>query len=87
MSAAQKETPDSAATGQASEQITDSRIIGSQDFADKRLATIAAQLELKGFALHRLTCGGFLIARWDRYTYCPDVRAAAAFLERVEGRQ
>jgi hypothetical protein len=52
---------------------------------DKPFATIAAELALAGFALHRLT-GGFLIHRWDRTFFTQDLRAARAFLDRVKGR-
>lgn len=49
----------------------------------KRLSTIAAELALKGFSLHPLAHGGYLIARWDRNAYAPDLRGAAQFLERL----
>lgn len=52
---------------------------------DKRIATIAAELALAGFALHRMTCGAYLITRWNLSTYAPNLRAAQAFLDRVKG--
>jgi hypothetical protein len=48
---------------------------------DKRFANLAAQLALKGFSLYPLACGGYLIARHDRSSYAPDLRAVDGFLE------
>jgi hypothetical protein len=47
---------------------------------DKRFSHLAACLALRGFALSPLTCGGFLIHRYDRTAYAPDYRAVAGFL-------
>lgn len=83
MSGPEVKTPDSAATGQASEQITDSRIIGSDPLIIKRFATLQAQLALRGFQLQELSTGGFLISAWCRTAHAPDLRGVQAFLERI----
>ncbi len=86
MSGPNVEAPDSGATGQAlGQNKTDDLIIGGEAALDKRFATLSAHLALRGFALHRLTCGGYLIARWDQTAYLPDLRGVSCFLERVGG--
>ena len=80
--------PDTAAgvAGQARGQITnDTGIVGQPDAERKEVATLAARLAFKGFSLHELAGGGFLIARWDRTAHCSDLRAVAGFLRRVGG--
>lgn len=62
---------------------TDTAIIGNDPDIIKRFATLQALLALKGFAVHKLSCGGYLIARWDLSTYAPDLRGLSAFAERV----
>lgn len=52
----------------------------------KRFATLQALLALRGFQLIALSCGGFLICRWDRSAHAPDLRGVEAFLERVGGK-
>jgi len=64
----------------------DSGIVSDAAPLDKAIATDAAELALAGFALHRLTCGAFLISRWDQSAYAPDLRAVRGFLDRVKGR-
>jgi hypothetical protein len=49
----------------------------------KRYATLGALLALKGFSLHELAGGGFLIARWDRTTHCPDLHGVTRFARSV----
>lgn len=85
MSGPDEKTPGAVAADRALE-IERSEIVGDGTGVDKKFATLAAHLALKGFALHRLTCGGYLIARWDRTAYAPDLRGVSAFLDRTEGR-
>jgi hypothetical protein len=59
----------------------DAAIISDAPSVDKRFATLQARLALRGYALHRLTCGGYLIARHDRTSYAPDLRGVGAFAE------
>ena len=42
------------------------QIVAEASDLGKRFATLTALLALKGFSLHELAGGGFLIARWDR---------------------
>lgn len=37
----------------------------------KRLATLKAQLALKGFAVHDVTTGGWFVSRWNLTKFCP----------------
>ena len=54
---------------------------------EKLRATLAAHLALKGYALHELSCGGYLISRWDRTSHCSDLGAVHGFVRRVLGVQ
>ena len=51
--------------------------------AGKRLATLTAQLALKGFQVHQVTSGGFFVARWNLTKYCPALADLQAFAEQV----
>ena len=53
------------------------------DAQRKEVATIAAKLCFAKFALHELSCGGYLIARWDRTIHCADLDAVRAFCRRA----
>ena len=49
----------------------------------KRLATVTAQLALKGFQVHELTTGGFFCAKWNLTKYCAAVEDLEAFARQV----
>jgi|KBSSwiStaDraftv2_1062776.scaffolds.fasta_scaffold4882005_2 hypothetical protein len=51
----------------------------------KRFSTLQALLAMRGFQLIALSCGGFLICRWDRSAHAPDMRGVQAFYERIGG--
>ena len=70
----------------ADQMNTDDNTVGDGDAQRKRLANISAYLALNGFALHQLSCGGYLISRWDRTSFAPDLRCAEAFLQMVTGK-
>ena len=55
------------------------------DAARKGFTNIAAQLALMGYALYELSCGGYLIARWDRNLHCSDLNGVRAFYQRIGG--
>lgn len=65
------------------DQTTNTTIVSDLDADRKHLATLTAHLALKGFSLHELACGGFLVARWDRTLRCPDLHAVRAFCHRA----
>lgn len=47
----------------------------------KRLATLKAELALKGFSVHEVSTGGYFVARWNLTKFCPaqaDLEAFAA---------
>lgn len=56
------------------------------DCNDKAQATLIAAFALKGFAVHTLSCGGYLVAKWDLSRHCPDLRALAEFARMVGAR-
>ena len=86
MSRPHVEAPDSGATGQAQGySTTDTAIVGDDTAHSKRFATLQALLAIRGFQLIALSCGGFLICRWDRSAHAPDLRGVEAFYERVSG--
>lgn len=49
----------------------------------KRLATVTAQLALKGFQVHKVTTGGFFVARWNLTRYCHALEDLEAFARQV----
>ena len=49
----------------------------------KRLATVTAQLALKGFQVHALAVGGYFVARWNLCRYCAAVEDLEAFARQV----
>lgn len=63
---------------------TGASIIGDAAQLDKLRATITARLALKGYALHELACGGYVIASAAGTRYAADLRAASAFAEALE---
>lgn len=65
---------------------TDEHIVGDDPGSSKRFVTLQALLAIRGFQLIALSCGGFLICRWDRSAHAPDLRGVEAFLERVGGK-
>lgn len=63
------------------------RAIDTADNAGERkeFTTLAALLAIKGFSLYELSCGGYLIARWDRTAHCSDLAQVRAFHARIGG--
>lgn len=49
----------------------------------KALATVTAQLALKGFQVHQVTTGGFFVSRWNMAKFCPALADLEAFAEQV----
>lgn len=49
----------------------------------KRLATLTAQLALKGFQVHPVTTGGYFVARHDCTKFCPALADLQAFAAEV----
>ena len=65
------------------DQNNDSSIFGDLDADRKAFARFAAPLAIAGYALHELSGGGCLVARWDRTLHCPDLQAVQAFCDRA----
>lgn len=49
----------------------------------KALANTIAGYALAGYAVHQLSCGGFLVARWNLTKHCPDLRSLVAFARQI----
>jgi hypothetical protein len=49
----------------------------------KRLATVTAQLALKGFQVYPVATGGYFVARWDRTKFCAAIEDLEAFAAQV----
>ena len=72
--------------GSKCQSTTEKRNFADPDAVRKRLATIRAQLAMKGFGLQTQVDGTFLIIKWD---YCREVDsldAASRFLAQLGGR-
>lgn len=54
--------------------------------SDKIKATLTARFALAGWALNEAPSGGFTAARWNRCVDFEHLDAAAAFIDKVEGR-
>ena len=63
---------------------TDASIIGHDADERKARSTLAAMLAMKGYSLHELACGGFLIARFDRTAHCSDLGAVRTWYDRLK---
>lgn len=75
-----------AGTGQTqADASTNNEILRDEDTERKAFATLAARLALRGYALHDLSCGGFLISRWDRTAHFSDLSGVRQFLQRIGG--
>ena len=50
----------------------------------KRIATLKAQLALKGFAVHDVSTGCYFVARWNLTKFCPALADLEAFAAQME---
>jgi hypothetical protein len=72
------------AAGQVADQNTESAVIVAPcDDEGKALATLKAAYALAGYAVHDLSCGGYLVARWNVTKHCPDRHALAGFSRQI----
>ncbi|MDZ4397975.1 hypothetical protein [Hydrogenophaga sp.] len=55
----------------------------AQAVDQKRLATLKAQLALKGFQVHDVTTGGWFVSRWNLTKFCPALADLEAFASQV----
>lgn len=60
---------------------------GDQDLDDEfdHFTSLRAKLADRGYRLSPLSCGGFLIARWNLTRNAPDLRSVGKFLRMVGG--
>lgn len=55
------------------------------DAARKSFVTLQARLASRGYALHELSCGGYLVARHDGTAHLADLHGVACFLRGIGG--
>ena len=58
-------------------------LIDDSSNAEKRLATIRAELARRAFAVHALADDGFVVCRWNMSCHCQNLAALVAFARRV----
>ena len=68
-----------------SDAVAGALILADPDAVSKRLATVRAQLAIKGFDLQKQVDGTFLISKWDYCREVTSIDAAARFLEKIGG--
>ena len=81
-----EETRTARALSSKGQSTTEKRNFADPDAVSKRLATVRAQLAIKGFDRQKQVDGTFLISKWD---YCREVDsldAASRFLAQLGGR-
>lgn len=49
----------------------------------KQVATLTAQLALRGYQVHPVTTGGYFVARWNLTKFCPALADLQAFASQV----
>lgn len=81
MSAHKSECP--AATGHNANKTTNTAILSADQVAGKTEATLIARFALRGFAVHRLAVGGYLVARWNLTRHCADLTELQDFAQKV----
>jgi len=52
----------------------------------EHFVSLREKLAASGYSLSELSCGGYLIARWNLTRNAPDLRAVGRFLKAVGGR-
>lgn len=57
----------------------------SGDAADKGKANIAAELALRGYCLHSLSNGTWIVSKWNPCKPIANLQEATAFLQQVGG--
>lgn len=55
----------------------------AQALDQKRLATLKAQLALKGFQVHDVVTGGYFVSAWHTTRFCPALADLEAFADGV----
>ncbi len=80
-----EETRTARALSSKGQSTTEKRNFADPDAVSKRLATVRAQLAIKGFVLRKQVDGTFLISKWDYCREVTSIDAAARFLEKIGG--
>jgi hypothetical protein len=85
MNGPQKREPRLAGRGIADETTESAPILAPDpSWSNEKLqANLIAGFALVGFAVHTLSVGGFIVARWNLSKHCPDLGALVAFAKQV----
>lgn len=75
-----------AAKGFREQTSADIAILTDLQTERKALATLQAQLALRGFALNELSTGSYLISRWDLTLHVSDLAGVRQFYAKIGGR-
>lgn len=87
MSAAQKSETPLAGGAIAENQNTDAAIVAPTENLSKALATVKAELAIKGHAVFDLSDGAFLVTRWGLTRRCADLAGLQDFARQIGGAQ
>jgi len=69
--------------GPSAETTTDAAIFAPAEKTGNRIATLKAQLALKGFAVHDVSTGGYFVSRWNMAKFCPAIVDLESFAAQV----
>lgn len=72
-----------AANDRPAKQTNNAAILPLAQNLSKSEATLIAHFALKGFAVHRLEAGGYLVARWNLSRHCADLSELESFAEKT----
>jgi hypothetical protein len=65
------------------EKITNDANSATADRRRKAQATLTAEFALNGYAVHQMTDGSFMVARWAFSQHCTDFKALLAFARKL----
>ena len=68
---------------QVANENTNTAILSTAQKTGKTEATLIAKLALRGFAVHRLEVGGYLVAKWNLTRHCADLSELESFAQKV----
>ena len=74
---------DTPATADITQQKLDHTSDSLTSNCNKQVATLTAQFALRGFAVHSLAEGGWLVERWGLVRHCRDITALQEFSVQV----
>lgn len=73
------------AAGQSANKSTNTAIVAPAEKTGKQIATLKAEMALRGHAVFDLADGAFLVTRWGLTRRCADITELAAFARQIGG--